>query len=754
MNSAAMQEYSQHVEDFRRTYLMRVLLLIAGVAWPIGMLIFFLDQEAPTLALLLGIEGLCWLTYRLYRGRTVWLARQLFVAGLLIWWLGVLWITREPVLLFAGVLITPLAVAVLEPPLALLFIMLTLGGQIGSAGQLAPDQWSNWRLLLAPFLTLMITALALLRNLNLDKVLYWALHSTRAALDRLEEVQEHRGQLQKSMQQLDAANERLERANEMLVQARAEAEAARHARNQFAVTVSHELRTPLGFVIGFSELMVNSPRTYGDPADWPPGLYEDICEIYHSSSHLMRLVNDILDLGRAEARRLILFKEWTAPQAIIDEAVGIMRVAVSERKLALEVNVDDHLPELFVDRTRVRQVLINLISNSLRFTEHGGITVSAAPKADGVLFCVRDTGIGIPAEEIPKVFENFGQANATVWRRRGGSGLGVPISRRFVEMHGGKMWLESEVGVGTSFFFSLPLPAVAAEMASEAPPQEDEFWAFAVWHAKAPRLVMLLSREPNAVELMDSYVKPFRLIAIEQPLLAHEQILKLFPQALIVDQRMVAEPEVQTLIRTLPYDLPVLTIRLPGSSVTAIELPPGVRDYLLKPVLRQALVRAIKELRTEVRSLLVVDDDPAMSRLVTLTLMAAAEDGPASGAPIQLSAVHNGQTALEYLRGCGEGRDLPDAILLDLGLPDISGWDVLAALQANPDWRAIPVILVTAAGLPEELDSRERNLLELSTSRPLTQEELTGALSGLLQAIRPKFPVRADVPTPPTDPSA
>jgi CheY-like chemotaxis protein len=431
-----------------------------------------------------------------------------------------------------------------------------------------------------------------------------------------------------------------------------------------------------------------------------------------------------------------------------------MRVAVSERKLALEVIVDDHLPELFVDRTRVRQVLINLIGNSLRFTERGGITVSATPKADGVLFCVRDTGIGIPAEEIPKVFETFGQANATVWRRRGGSGLGVPISRRFVEMHGGKMWLESEVGVGTSFFFALPLPGVAAEMASEASPQEDEFWAFAVGPPKAPKLVMLLSREPNAAELMDSYVKPFRLIATEQPLIAHQQILKLLPQALIVDQRMVAEPEVQALIRTLPYDLPVLTIRLPGSSVTATELPPGVRDYLLKPVLRQALVHAIEELRTEVRSLLVVDDDPAMSRLVTLTLVAAAEDGPAFGAPIQLSAVHNGQDALEYLRGCGERRALPDAILLDLGLPDISGWDVLAALQANPEWRAIPVILLTAAGLPEELDSRERNLLELSTSRPLTQEELTGALSGLLQAICPKFPARADVPTPPTGPSA
>ena len=325
MNSAALQEYSQNVEDFRRTYLMRVLVLIAAVAWPIGMAAFFLEQEAPTVGLLLSIEGLCWLTYHLYRGRTMWLARRLFVTGLLIWWLGVLWITREPALLFGGVLITPLAVAVLEPPLALLLIVLTLGGQIGSATQLAPDQWSNWRLLLAPFLTLMITALALLRNLNLEKMLTWALHSTRAALERLEEVQEHRGQLQRSMQQLDAANERLERANEMLAQARAEAEAARHARNQFAVTVSHELRTPLGFVIGFSELMVNSPSTYGDLAAWPPGLYQDICEIYHSSSHLMRLVNDILDLGRADAQRLILFKEWTAPQTIIDEAVGIMK---------------------------------------------------------------------------------------------------------------------------------------------------------------------------------------------------------------------------------------------------------------------------------------------------------------------------------------------------------------------------------------------------------------------------------------------
>jgi CheY-like chemotaxis protein len=200
-----------------------------------------------------------------------------------------------------------------------------------------------------------------------------------------------------------------------------------------------------------------------------------------------------------------------------------------------------------------------------------------------------------------------------------------------------------------------------------------------------------------------------------------------------------------------------VVFRLPGSATDMPELPPGVRNYLVKPVRREDLVSAIQDLAVEVRSLMVVDDDPAMARFVALSLAACRQGTPATNSDIRLISAVTGREVLDRLgspAGHSNGAGRPDAVLLDLGLPDMSGWDVLAALQESPDWRHIPVILVTAANLYDEMDSRERKSLQVSTCRPLAAGELGAALRALLQAIRPTFPAGGDVPERPTDPSA
>ena len=741
-----LEEFTQQIEAFRRSYLVRLLALLAATAWAVGMTVLLVDTSALAAATLLGFEAMCWLSYRLCVGKRLRLAQYLLVTGLAAWLLGLVWLSPVPALLFLPAIVAaPVGVAVLEVVPAAIYTAVLVAGQLFSAYHLFPESWFHWQILLAPFLTIVAALLAMVWGLNLYTALRWAVHSTRRAVERLEEVQEHRAQLHRSLEELDAAYQRLERLNEMLIAARAEAEAARQARNQFALTVSHELRTPLNFIIGFSELMVNSPDVYGELSNWPVGLYSDVEEIYHNSNHLMRLVNDILELGQAEARRLILAKEWVAPDEIAQETEEIMRAAIATRHLYLQVDIEPDLPKLFVDRTRIRQVLMNLISNSLRFTEQGGITLTIRRRAIEVLFCVRDTGIGIPADEVEKVFEDFGQANTTVWRRRGGSGLGVPISRRFVEMHGGRMWLQSETGQGTAFFFTLPMPGMITESLDSAMLRESE-GAEAV---RSHKLVVVLSPDPNAGQLVEGFVDGYRVVAASRADVAAQHLVNLLPHALIVDKVIAATPEVMSLTRALPYDLPVIVFNLSGGPARIRELPAGVHSHLIKPVRREDLVAAIRKLAGPVRSLLVVDDDPAMARFVSLALAAYQKATPAVPQPIRLVSALTGQEALEHLgwptaeNATGDEAERPDTILLDLNLPDMSGWDVLAALQENPAWRAIPVILVTAVDLRQAMDFYERKELHVSTSRPLTAEELGAVLQGLLRSLRPMYPANS-----------
>ena len=759
-NMEVPAEFSEQIEGFRRGFLLRVLVLLAATAWATGMVVLFFNTTTIGVAALFGFEGLCWISYRLCQANRLRLAQHVLVVGLDVWLAGLVWLMPEPALLFLPVVAAIVGVAMLDVTPAAIYAALLFLGQLVGAIYLFPDSWLQWQILLAPFLTIVATGLAMMWGANLFTILGWAVHSTRTAVERLEEVQEHRAQLRRSMEDLDAAFHRLERANEMLAWARSEAEEARHARNQFALTVSHELRTPLHFIIGFSELMVNSPTTYAQLETWPPGLYDDIQEIYTNSTHLMRLVNDILELGQAEARQMVLTKEWISPAQIVQETEAIMRAAINARSLHFRVELEPNLPELFVDRTRIRQVLINLIGNSLQFTEQGGITVSVRKRATEVLFHVQDTGVGILTDEIPKVFQDFGQADATVWRRRGGSGLGVPISRRFVEMHGGEMWLESEVGRGTDFYFTLPMPGAAGKPPTDASGgQADSPWHYRAGQGDTPKIVLVLSPDPNAAQLIQGYLNGYGMAAAGDAHQARQMVSDLLPHALLVDQSVAAEAEVASLIDKLPYDLPVIVLSLPGSPAQSRELPPGVHRHLVKPVRREDLTAAIHSLPVNVRSLLVVDDDPGMARFVSLAL-AASQDTPPAGPvrSIEVLSALTGQSALEHLHKSraakSGGEDIPDAVLLDLRLPDMNGWDVLEAMQHTPEWRWIPVILLTAAELPQEMDFRERQVLQVSTNRPLTSERLGQALQSLLGSLRPSYPAGAAWSEPPEDPSA
>ncbi len=548
---------------------------------------------------------------------------------------------------------------------------------------------------------------------NLLEALNAASYHYNEARRLLEETRQHRAEISRMLKDRNQVNYQLERMNEMLAAARAQAEEARENRNRFMLAVSHELRSPLNFIIGFSDLMVNAPETYAPLEHWPPGLYDDIQEIYTSSRHLMRLINDILDMGKIEARQMQLFREKANLRQIVADVAEMLRSAFEQKGIALNIDLPPDLPPVFVDTTRIRQVLLNLLNNGLRFTDRGSVTLRVEQQEQRLLISVEDTGAGIAPEDLPKVFSEFRQVGDENWRRRAGSGLGLYISRQFIELHGGRMDVESVLGKGTRFYFTLPISPLPTEIpeiiASERPPQPDN------------RLVLLVTPRSEDADALQHEMEDYTIRPVRSPEEALRQTRKLFPRAVLV-----ADEAGDLRAEKLPYDLPVVRFHLPRSSAR----PGNIRSQLVKPVSRKMLMDAIHALGPGQRNLLIVDDDPAMVRFVTQALRA----DKTPNRYVLLSAF-TGAQALEFAQ-----THPIDAMLLDLELPDIHGWEVLARIRQQPGLENLPVIIISAQDLPEMNFVPGTNALEVVLRRPLRLGELTQMIRAILETLQPQYP--------------
>ncbi len=571
---------------------------------------------------------------------------------------------------------------------------------------------------------------------NLISAIEASSYHYREAVRRLEETREHRARISVLLREQTKANYQLNRLNKMLSYARARAEEAREDRDRFTMAVSHELRSPLNFVIGFSDLMVNSPETYGPVDQWPPGLYDDIQEIYRSSKHLLGLINDILDMGKIDANQMVLFKERAQIEEIVATVVDMVNAATHQKGLYLRTEIEPDLPIIYADCTRIRQVLLNLVTNAMRFTTEGGITIRVRRFEDHFLRIeVEDTGTGISPENLEKVFDEFRQVGNEVWRRNQGSGLGLSIARRFIQLHEGEIGAESELGKGSLFYFTLPvqesLPEnelLSAEGLAKMARQPE-----LAKPADQDHLLVFLSSNPFWARVFSEKIAGYNVSVIQDPEQLPFVVGQLYPRAAIVDQSLARKESVQQFIKNPPYDLPIISFTFPGNDNQNVVLPSGVIRYLVKPVSRNTLLDAIHLLGNNVRNLLVVDDDPSMVRYLIQTLKSSADEIKLPP-ECRLHSAGNGREALEIIQ-----REGIDAMLLDLDLPDITGLAVLEQMQNNPAYANIRTIIVSANDINQMFSLNQSGLLELSIRRPFTRQELSDVVQTLVEKVIPMY---------------
>jgi signal transduction histidine kinase/CheY-like chemotaxis protein len=575
---------------------------------------------------------------------------------------------------------------------------------------------------------ILLMALVVVAQFILYQSLYtyidWSWNSQQRANTLLEQLRDHQGRLNRALTALTEATRRLQRTNRELALARQDADEARALREQFVVNISHELRTPLNLIVGFVEMMYLSSEDY-DGVVWTPELSADIGRMYRAGNHLESLVNDILDLSRIDTARLPMFRELISLRTIIDEASETIAPLLEPNNLSYEMIYDDTVPNLLLDRTRIRQVMLNLLNNAIRFTDEGRIVVNVRRAGEHVEVSVKDTGVGIPSEQIPHIFEKFTQAHVGS-NSRGGAGLGLALSKQFVWLHGGSMWVESTEGQGSTFTFTLPLPG-----ASLVRPQE--------LRSIPPRLLTpedapVIVADPDAgiAEMLGRYIGDRRVLPLRDIRELDGLIEGEHPCAVI--HNLLPDAPAQEWLTALGsasarYNVPILRCSIPSPS----WLPEmsGIHHCLTKPVSRADLEGALQSYGSRIGRLLIVDDDPGFVSLIERMVSTM-------GLVDEIRMVYSGAEALRLYK---EYR--PDVILLDLYMPDIDGFAVVDALHARDQLTATRVIAITASSYGEEMLVRKGTHFTLTQAKGLSTGKLTDILHAILDVVEPDY-VRVD----------
>ena len=484
--------------------------------------------------------------------------------------------------------------------------------------------------------------------------------------------------LEESLAPFEMTVRGFQESNDRLVRANQELKRAEEMEKRFLANMSHELRTPLNAILGFAELLIDNRET-----DIAPERRRKFLETIHrSGKHLLALINDILDLAKVDAGQMTIEVESIPATGAVAEALGVVEQLAQDRGILLGSHIDPTL-SITADPGRLKQILLNLLSNAIKFTEQGGqVTVRARRDGQRSRFEVTDTGMGITQEDQPRLFHEFQQASSAD-RRRQGTGLGLALTRRLVELHGGTIGLDSVPNEGSTFWFTMPLAAENATSAKAPPDQSLD--------AGGP-LILVVEDDESAAELLIHYLHSAGYVTevARDGIEALEKARRLTPAAITLDV-MLPELDGWDVLAELKQDehtrdIPVVVVSVTNQQSHGRAL--GAADYFVKPVNRDALVARLSRYaftstvkQRDVR-VLVVDDDPEARELVAKILE-----------PLGFTVIRaaNGEEGVELARQAA-----PDLVILDLVMPGISGFEVVRILKADLYTRAIPVLVVTA----------------------------------------------------------
>jgi signal transduction histidine kinase/CheY-like chemotaxis protein len=469
-------------------------------------------------------------------------------------------------------------------------------------------------------------------------------------------------------------------------------EADKH-KSVFLASMSHELRTPLNAILGFSELLIDA-----DNGQFSPSTRRRFLEQIHSSGkHLLGLINDILDLSKIEAGQMELRLQNISIAEVVQQVLSTVEPLAAQKKIAI-TGTEVDAGAITADAGKVKQMLLNLVSNSVKFTPEGGVvTVRAVRLADTVELSVADNGIGIAAEDQDRIFHEFQQVDSGVGRQQTGTGLGLTLTRRFANLHGGDVRLESELGKGSVFTISLPVEARRAPVVILPSVAGDR------GRTDARPLVLVVEDDPPAAELLCRQIERagFQTDVARTGTDALAKARERRPAAITLDILLPDLDGWEVLTRLKrderTSDIPVVVVSVVDNPELGIAL--GALDYFVKPVPARDLISRLGRFTFAHRAgdrvtVLVVDDEEANRDWLRRVLE------PAGFAVVEASG---GTQAIELLHSLR-----PDLVLLDLMMPEVTGFDVVEAMRADEATRSTPVMVLTAKTLTES-DIRQLN---------------------------------------------
>ncbi len=500
--------------------------------------------------------------------------------------------------------------------------------------------------------------------------------------------------------------------------------ASRH-KSQFLANMSHELRTPLNAIIGVTEMLLEDARDLKRDDEVEP-----LDRVLRAARHLLALINDILDLSKIEAGRMELHLESFPLAPHIEDVVKTIEPLAAKNGNRLVVDCGADVGTIHADQTRFRQALLNLMSNANKFTENGTVTIAArherTDSREWVTVVVTDSGIGMNAEQMGRLFQEFSQADSSTTRKYGGTGLGLAISRHFCRMMGGDITVESEPGRGSTF--TIRIPRIVEIDGAMTPEQRSTPAPADAGATQVPR-ILVVDDDATVRELVARHLERAGF-AVTTAKGGHEALRlarELRPAAMTLDI-MMPDLDGWTVLAAMKGDpslsgIPVVLMTIVEEKNRGYAL--GAADYLVKPVDRGKLVETLRNIcGSAAGRVLLIDDDDVVRRSVRLALE-----------PIgwHVAEAEHGLLALDALSAAR-----PDVIILDLMMPEMDGFEFLDELRARPDWRDIPVVVITAKDLTEA----DRNRLNGGVERIIQKserDEMLRRLAGELgKLVKPK----------------